>query len=141
MISTPNAKEVPVKIVGSSIFGRHPIISDERTYNMFISDDWLLNFAGYEEAVRLVSVAAEGRGGFHSTRGNFLIVVVDNGVYRINSNLGFTRLFSLNTNTGEVFIDENLSSQICIVDGVNAYIYNYSTGSAGEVVFSGSFNT
>lgn len=27
--------------------------------------------------------------------------------------------------TGEVFIDENLSNQICIVDGQAAYIYNY----------------
>ena len=35
-IATPNAKEVPVKVVGSSIFGRHPLISEERTWNMFI---------------------------------------------------------------------------------------------------------
>lgn len=129
---TPNAKQVPVKIVGSSIFGRHPIISDERTWNLFISDNWLLNFAGYEQAVELLDGDHEGRGVFHSTRGDFLLVVVDANIYRVNSNMGFTLLFSLQTDTGEVFMDENLSSQVVIVDGsVNddgtprAYIYNY----------------
>ncbi len=136
MISTPNAQEVPVKIVGSSIFGRHPIISDERTWNMFISDNWLINFSGYEEAVDILSTG-EGRGLFHSTRGNFLLAVISNKVYRINPNLGFTQpaLLTLSSSTGEVFMDENLSSQICIVDGINAYIYNYTTGSAGLVDF------
>lgn len=135
MVSTPNAKELPIRIVGSSIFGRHPIISDERTWNMFISDDWLLNFAGYEQAVEFISGAAEGRGLFHSTRGNFLISVINNIVYRINPNLGFSPLFQITSSTGEVFIDENLSSQICIVDGLNAYIYNYTTGDVGLVNF------
>ncbi len=45
---TQNAEEIPVKIVGSSIFGRYPFISAERTYNMFISDEALVNFASYE---------------------------------------------------------------------------------------------
>jgi hypothetical protein len=38
-----------------------------------------------------------------------------------------------NTGAGEVTIAENLNGQICIVDGVNAYIYNWST-SSGIVV-------
>ena len=134
-IMTPGASQVPVRIVGSSIFGRHPIISDERTWNMYISDDWLINFAGYEPAIDILPEGVEGRGLFHSTRGNFLITVFGANVYKIDLNLGFILLFSLATTTGEVFIDENLSSQIAIVDGVNGYIYNYKTGSAGTIVF------
>lgn len=130
---TSGGTEIPVKIVGSSIFGRHPIISDERTWNMFISDDWLLNFAGYNQAVEIFTEASEGRGLFHSTRGNFLIAVISSNVYRIDANLGYTFLFSIATSTGEVFMDENLSSQIAIVDGSAAYIYNYTTGSTGVV--------
>ena len=136
MALTPNGTPIPIKVVGSSIFGRHPIISDERTWNMFISDNWLINFAGYSEAVHIEPVGNEGRGLFHSTRGNFLIMVIDQNVYRINSNLGYQFLFSLSTFTGEVFMDENLSSQIAIVDGTSAYIYNYTTETSGLVVFN-----
>lgn len=136
MVMTPAATEIPVRIVGSSIFGRHPIISDERTWNMFISDDWLLNFAGYEQAVEILTEDVEGRGLFHSTRGNFLLAVLGANIYRINPNLGFSFIASIGTSTGEVFMDENLSSQIAIVDGSNtAYIYNYTTDSVGAVVW------
>lgn len=127
MISTPGATEVPVKIAGSSIFGRHSIINDERTYNMFISDEWLINFAGYNQAVEVLLAGVEGRGLFHSTRGNFLLAVIGSIVYRFDPNLGFrSYAFNLSTTTGEVFMDENLNSQIAIVDGSSkAYIYNH----------------
>jgi len=36
---------------------------------------------------------------------------------------------SLNTTVGEVFMAENLNYQICVVDGLNAWIYNYTPGS------------
>jgi hypothetical protein len=137
MVMTPGGTQIPVRIVGSSIFGRHPIISDERTWNMFISDEWLLNFAGYEQAVEILPIGNEGRGLFHSTRGNFMLTVIASNVYRIDPNLGYRFLLSIGTTTGEVFMDENLSSQIVIVDGSNtAYIYNYTTDTIGSVVFS-----
>ncbi len=136
MVMTPGGTQIPVRIVGSSIFGRHPIISDERTYNLFISDDWLINFAGYEQAVEILTTTTEGRGLFHSTRGNFLIAVLGSNVYRIDGNLGFTFLASIGSSVGEVFMDENLSSQIAIVDGTStAYIYNYTTGTIGAIVW------
>lgn len=136
MIMTPGATQIPVRIVGSSIFGRHPIISDERTWNMFISDEWLLNFAGYDQAVQILGEGIEGRGLFHSTRGNFLLAVLGANVYRIDPNLGFSFLFSITTTSGEVFMDENLSSQVAIVDGSNtAYIYNYTTETFGAIVW------
>lgn len=118
----------PVKVVGSSVFGIYPKISVERTYNMFISDGWLINYAGYRRVNSQID-GAEGRGAFHSIRGNFYIAVVDDKVYRVNTALGATQVGTLNTRFGEVFIDENLSSQICIVDGNDAWIYNYSDSS------------
>ncbi len=136
MVMTPGATQIPVRIVGSSIFGRHPMISDERTWNMFISDEWLLNFAGYRQAVEILPQGNEGRGLFHSTRGNFLLAVIGSNVYRIDPNLGFTFLLSIGTTTSEVFMDENLSSQIVIVDGsATAYIYNYTTETIGAIVW------
>ncbi len=136
MVMTPGGTQIPVKIVGSSIFGRHPIISDERTWNMFISDEWLINFAGYNQAVEILPIAIEGRGLFHSVRGNFLLAVLGANIYRIDANLGFSFLLSIGTSKGEVFMDENLSSQIAIVDGsANGYIYNYTTDSIGVIDF------
>ncbi len=149
-ISTPNAQQIPVRIVGSSIFGIHPIISDERTWNMYISDEWLLNFAGYQQAVNILGGTVEGRGLFHSTRGNFLIAVLGSNIYRIDPNLGYTFLYSIGTSVGEVFMDENLSSQIVIVDGAAtstgaplAYIYNYATevNAVAPVNFTGTAQT
>lgn len=142
MTLTPNAKQIPIKIVGSSVFGRYPIINTERTYNMFISDDWLISFAGYLEALEINSdPSIQGRGLFHSTRGNFLILVIGDRVWRINPGLGFQDTgLVLATTSGEVFMDENLSSQICIVDGVNAYIYNYYPPGLGSGVVTLPFN-
>lgn len=130
---TQNAEEIPVKIVGSSIFGRYPFISAERTYNMFISDDALVNFAGYEEANSPDSLDREGRGIFHSIRGNFLLVVVANKLYKITDINSFAVVRgTFDTFSGEVFMDENLASQIMIVDGSNAYIYNWHDDSFGK---------
>lgn len=130
---TTNSQELPVAIVGSSKFGIHDIISAERTYNMFVSDGWLVNFSGYNLSLRATLAQAEGRGCFHSVRGNFVLMFVAGGVYRAN-NLTDTPvfIFSLNTSSGEVFADENLASQIMIVDGVDAWIYNWRTGNFGR---------
>lgn len=132
MALTTDTEEVPVRIVGSSVFGRYPSISVERTYNMFITssgdgeEEWLANFPGYASILQLVSQGAEGRGAFHSVRGNFIIAVVAGNVFRINQfSEAATNIGSIGTTSGEVFFDENLSAQICFVDGQAAYIYNY----------------
>ena len=122
----PNkTQHVPVNVVGSSTFGRYPKISLELTYNMFISDEWLVNYAGFQKRVDILG-GGQGRALYHSIRGQFLIAVVNSSVYRLNSNLAPQFIGNINTNNGEIFIDENLSSQICIVDGQSAYIYNYT---------------
>lgn len=118
------AQQVPVNVVGSSTFGRYPKISLEKTYNMFISDEWMVNYAGFQKASQILP-SGEGRALYHSIRGQFLISVESSTVYKLEANLSPQFIGNLNTTTGEVFIDENLSNQICIVDGQNAYIYNY----------------
>lgn len=121
------AKEQPVEIVGSSTFGRYQKISSAKTYNMFVSDDWLINTAGYSRVLQLLP-QGQGRGLFVSTRGNLIVAVINSFVYSISSNFVVTPIGNLNTQVGEVTIDENLNSQICIVDGLNAWIYNYVQG-------------
>jgi|SRR5277367_505904 len=123
--------QVPVNVVGSSTFGRYPKISLEKTYNMFISDDWMVNYPGFQNVAEILP-SGEGRALYHSVRGQFLIAVISSTVYKLAANLSPQFVGTLNTSTGEVFIDENLSSQICLVDGQNAYIYNYTNNTLTE---------
>jgi|SRR6185503_18573632 len=122
-----NAESLPINIVGSSSFGRYPKISVEKTYNMFISDEWLVSYPGFQKVIE-IEESGVGRGFFHSARGNFNIFVTGSDVWRMD---GLATFFvgTLASEQSEVSIDENLSSQICIVDGINAYIYNYSDNS------------
>lgn len=137
MTLTANANEVPVKIVGSSTYGRYNTVSAERTFNLFISDDWLVNFAGYKAITDSFGTDSKGRGMFHSVRGNFIIAVIGTGVYRFNT-VGpsqgrlLNQLFPVDGD-GEVFIDENLSSQIVITNGTTiAYVYNWASSTLGD---------
>jgi hypothetical protein len=122
---TPNSEQAAVSIVGSSSFGRYAKTSSAFTQNMFISDGWLVNFAGYKRTLNF-PVQAKGRGLFHSARGNFLIAIVGANVYLVDSNFVVTQLGSLATQYGYVVMAENLNNQICIVDGSSIYIVNYS---------------
>jgi hypothetical protein len=131
-----NFKQYPINIVGSSIFGRYPKISTEKTYNMFISDEFLVPYAGYQIAISSTTfnLGKEGRAIFSSIKFGRLVVVVDNSVYLVNIN--YSQLYNkvinsqtiligtLNTSTGVVYITENNKPQICISDGTNIYIYD-----------------
>ena len=133
---TPNSQKAEVKIVGGSTFGRYRKISSEKTYNMFISDGWLINTAGYQKVAEILSFG-EGRVIYNSSRGKFLLVVINSFVYTLNEGLSPLFIGRLSTDNGPVYVDENLNSQICIVDGVNAYIYNYSIPTPGLTVQTG----
>lgn len=121
---TPKAEQLPINIVGSSTFGNYPKISLEKTYNMYISDGWLVDFPGYHRVLDLIASGREGRGIFRSFRKDLFIVVVDSLVYSVDDNLSAQLIGTISTTTGPVYMDENLHYQICIVDGVNAYIHN-----------------
>ncbi len=124
-MSTELSEQIPINVSGSSAFGVWPKINLEKTYNMYISDEWMIGFPGYKK-VALDGLPGEGRAIFRSVRGEFLITVVGSAVYRIDNSLSPTFIGTLDTTFGEVFIDENLSQQICFVDGLKAYIYHYT---------------
>lgn len=118
---------VPLDIVGSTKFGRYPKISVEETYNMIISDDFLVPFAGHELSTEIINSEA-GRGIFTSVRYNHMIAVIGNGVYAIASNNSASLVGSINTFEGTVFIDENNTNEIAICDQQDIWIYSYLTG-------------
>lgn len=131
-----NFREFPLNIVGSSIFGRYPKISIEKTYNMFMSDNFMVPYAGYSIAVPSSQFfnSTEGRAIFTSTKFEKLVVVEGNGVYLVNieysqtlEEVTFFQVFKiglLQTQTGVVFIAENNKPQIGISDGTAFYLYD-----------------
>jgi hypothetical protein len=131
-----NFKEIPLNIVGSSTFGRYPKISIEKTYNMFISDTFMVPYAGYSIGIPSANFAnsIEGRAIFTSTKFNKLVVVEGANVYLVNvvysqqlQKVTFFQVFfigSLQTQTGVVYIAENNKPQIGISDGTAFYIYD-----------------
>ena len=123
------SQTTPLKIVGGSEFGRYPKISIERTFNMRVSDGWLVPTPGYA-ALASALTSGTGRGIYWSTKLNSAIAVIGNGVYRFTpvqgGISGLTRIATISTVSGDVFIAESsTSNQIAICDKLNIYVYNY----------------
>ncbi len=136
----PNAQqqiqEIPLEIVGGNSFGRYAKISDARTFNMIVSDDWLVPYAGYKRVV-IVGEGTEGRGLYATSRAEIMLAVIGQEVVTINADLTFNIVGALDTSEGDVFIAENNGNQLCITDGVKVYIYNYVTTDFWTSVQSG----
>lgn len=118
-----NSTQIPLKMTGSTVFGRYPKISVEQTYNMIISDDAAVPYTGNKIVSRISS--GQGRGLYGSTRLGKMIVVVDDSVYAINADLSSSRIANIDTYNGDVFISENNAGQIAICDKSAIYIYDY----------------
>lgn len=130
----PNAvqqiQEVPLKIVGGNNFGRYNKISDEQTWNMIVSDNTLVPYAGYKVVSEIAEI--KGRGLWSSFTGQFMLSVIGNQLYKSTRNQITQEIQTiviagaeLGTNSGDVYISENNSYQICITDNSFIYVYDW----------------
>jgi len=143
---TANSQAIPLNIVGSSTFGRYPTISIEKTYNMFMSDGWMVPYSGYKLAIPFTTLGngKEGRGLHTSIKLNRLITVVDSNVYLITITFNqrqqavtfsqAIKIGELQTTTGIVYITENNKPQILISDNTSLYIYDPTLTPAFRIV-------
>ncbi len=140
-------RDVPLNIVGSCRFGRYPKISVEETINMIISDETLVDFAGYKNVTAQNSVLkvptplnpnGKGRGNYHSTRLNRDVAVVGNGVYLVDPEINVSQIGTINTFEGDVFIAEDVQGHIAICDKSQIWIYTRSTGTFAPATIDGS---
>jgi len=120
---SPEYKDLELKIVGSNLFGRFPQISPEETFNMIISDDALVPFAGYARVVQ-ISDQGVGRAIFSSQILKKLFVVIDNDIYAFDRNFAQTYIGQMDSYEGDVFIDENNNGQVIFSDQQSLYIYD-----------------
>ena len=129
--------EIPLDIVGGNKYGRYPKINQSETWNMMISDGFLVDYAGFQFIQEITNNPdAVGRGAHVSTVFNVMIVVAGNAVVSYDHNLVPTRIGTLATTTGEVFIAENNGGQVLFSDFVNLYIYNQNTFTFGPVAIN-----
>ena len=122
-------KQLPLQMLCSTKFGRYPKISREQVFNMFQSDNWMINYAGYA-SIKTILENGIGRGIFYSARSNALYVVISQNIYAITFeyiSIISTFIGSLGTLTGDVFIDENAKSQIAFCDKEGLYLYDYGS--------------
>lgn len=115
-----------LKIVSGNTFGRYPIMSDEQTWNMIVSDDFLVPFAGYSRKIK-INDQGEGRDIFSSVRLRKMFLVVDDNFYMIDPSFSLTLIGKISTYVGAVYMAENNAGQICISDKLNLYIYSSQT--------------
>ena len=123
-------KTVPLDIVGGTSFDRYSKQSIEETYNMMISDGALVPYAGYQKRL-LLQADGEARECYVSTKFDRLIVIIGQNIYEVDDDFGFSRIGSLESASGPVFISENEADQLAFVEGSSKiYIYTYTTGSS-----------
>ncbi len=123
-------QEIPLPIVGGSTFGRYNKISDSQTWNMIVSENALVDYAGYKYVFQNPLVAnGVGRGIYTSVNGGIMIAVIGSAVFSIDGNLMATPVGVLQTSVGDVFISENNANQIAIADKSFLYVYNYGDNS------------
>lgn len=142
-----NFQSIPINIAGSSKFGIYTKQSTERTFNMTISENWLVPYPGYKIGIKSSDFggATRGRGFYQSVRLNKMFAVFDQNVYMIEIDYDHTskkiirkdiiKIGELDTTVGIVYFAENNKPQILISDGVKLYIYDDDIG-AGENVFT-----
>ena len=146
VVRSPSNQPMPLNICGSSTFGRYPKISIEKTYNMFVSDNWLVDYAGYEIILSstLLNNGTEGRGIFTSTKFGGLIAVFNDQVFLIKISYNqvtdqplFDQIFNigqLQSSSGVVYITENNRPQILISDNIHLYIYDPTVSGTVQIV-------
>lgn len=130
-LASQQIQDVPLSMVGGCKFGRYPKISAEATWNMIVSDNALVPYAGYKSILQspVLAPTGVGRGIYSSTDGEFMIMVIGENVYIVDElfNATLINLIPLLTSEGDVFITENNGDQIIITDGVAVYVYNWVT--------------
>lgn len=126
-----NLQPREIGIVGGTKFGRYPMQTTEETLNLMVSTSGdkpsLANYPGYKKVLTFP------RGGnprelFRSTLFDRLIVVIGRDIYTVSGSLSYGLIGRLQTDSGKVFISENLNNEIALVDGTkNIYVFNFGT--------------
>jgi hypothetical protein len=131
----PVSQQFNFDIASGNKFGRYSKISSQEFFNMMVSDGALVPYAGHTLVAQIAN-GNPGRGIWFSTITNKLYTVVESGFYSVDLGTFFVnKIATISSSSGQVYISENLGSQIAIVDGTkNVYVFNYSTNTFSVTV-------
>jgi len=126
--SAARYKDLPLKMVGGTHYGRYSKISQEQTVNLLISDNFMVPFAGYKNVLSL-DPEGQGRAIYSSIKNNKMFAVVDSNVYVIDQYLNYmVASGTLATSAGtNCFIAENNAGTVLFSDYEYLYAYSYAT--------------
>jgi hypothetical protein len=148
VVHAGNYKEIPLNVVGSSTFGRYPKVNAEYTYNMLMSQEWLINYIGYKIGINSSEFGEDvkGRAIYTSVKLGAMIAVIGKKVYLIRltydkyqkkiTSYTAIELGEIGTSRGPVFISENNKPQIVISDESSIYVYD-----SQATVFTGTISS
>ena len=127
-------KDLPLKMVGGTRYGRYNKISIEQSWNLLISDNFMVPFAGYKNILS-INPTGEGRAIYASTKNNKMIAVINSTVYIILPSLSYyAAIGNLATTAGNnVFIAENNNGVVLFSDYEYLYTYTYSTNVLAQI--------
>jgi hypothetical protein len=126
--SASRYKDMPLRMVGGTRFGRYPKISSEQSWNLIISDGFMTPFAGYKNVIS-IEPNGEGRAIYSSIKNNKMLAIINSNLYIINPDLSYIiAAGTLATIRGtNCFIAENNSGIVLISDYDYLYSYSYAT--------------
>lgn len=126
--SAARYKDLPLKMVGGTRFGRYSKVSSEQTFNLIVSDGFMVPFAGYQLAIQ-IDPEGEGRAIFSSAKENRMFAVIDSTVYVISPGLGYVpAIGNLATTAGTpCYVSENNNGIVLFSDTEYLYSYSYAT--------------
>jgi hypothetical protein len=132
--SAARYKDLPLKMVGGTHFGRYSKISNEQTFNMIISDGFNVPFAGYQMKIP-IDQNGEGRAIASSTLQNKMFAVINSSFYSINSSLGAQQGIGMLATSAvdNCFISENNARTILVSDTEFLYTYNTTTNVLAQI--------
>lgn len=113
-------------IASGNRFGRYKKIDASQTFNMIVSDDWLVPYAGYKNILSQ-STDSVGRAIYASHTADSIFIVLGSNAYRVDKDLNCDFIGSLSSSSGDVFVSENNNKQVVFTDYQHMYVYDYNT--------------
>lgn len=123
-----------INLITSAVKSRSVVASGGNIKNLFaeINEDQSLTLYGTSGKLLLVTLGGGGAIRGMIAANNFLYVVCENTVYRIDSAYVVTTIGTINTSIGLVSMATN-GLDVIIVDGINGYLVNFITNILSQI--------
>jgi len=123
-----------INLITSAVKSRSVVASGGNIKNLFaeVNEDESLTLYGTSGKLLVATVGGGGAIRGMIAANNALYVVCENTVYSVDSSYTVTTIGTINTSNGLVSMATN-GLDVILVDGVNGYLYNFTTGVSSQI--------